>query len=211
MSISIYLAFVAATVVLVAIPGPNVALIVANSIAYGPSFGLVTVVGTTTAALLLQLAFVTLGLTGSLIMAGWFFEGVRWVGVAYLAYLGLTAWHAAVADLSQLALEPRSKRVIFARGILVSLTNPKSLLFYGAFFPQFIRPGPNLLGQMLLLSVTFVTIAAVHDCCWAFAAGRLRPLLTARGPLRNRLTGGFYLAAAAGLIVMLAGRNDVPL
>ncbi len=89
--------------------------------------------------------------------------------------------------------------MIFARGVIVSLTNPKSLLFYGAFFPQFITPGPHLFGQMLLLSATLLTIAAVHDCCWALAAGWLRPLLAARGSLRNRLTGGFYVAAAVGL------------
>lgn len=81
----------------------------------------------------------------------------------------------------------------------MSLTNPKTLLFYGAFFPQFLTPGLHLLGQMALLSATFPTIAAALDCCWALAADRLRPLLAARGSLRNRLTGGFYLAAAAGL------------
>ncbi len=199
MPIGLYLAFVAATVVLVMIPGPNVALVVANSVAYGRRFGLVTVAGTTAAALLPQLAFVVLGMTGSLILAGRFLEWLRWAGVAYLAWLGVKAWREPVIDLTQVAPEPRSARAIFARGVIVSLTNPKSLLFYGAFFPQFITPGSHLLGQMLLLCATFLAIAAVHDCCWALAAGWLRPLLARRGSLRNRLTGGFYLAAAVGL------------
>ncbi len=197
--ISLYLAFVAATAVLVVIPGPNVALVVANSVVYGRRLGLVTVAGTTAAAMLPQLAFIMLGMTGSLLLADRFFEWVRWAGVAYLVYLGVTAWRAPVLDLTRVMPESRSARAIFARGMLVSLTNPKSLLFYGAFFPQFITPGPNLLGQMLLLSATFLIIVAVHDSCWALAAGWLRPLLAARGSLRNRLTGGFYLAAAVGL------------
>ncbi len=88
MPISAYLAFVAATVILVVIPGPNVALIVANSLAYGRRFGLVTVAGTTAAALLPQITFIALGMTGSLILAGRFFEWVRWAGVAYLAFWG---------------------------------------------------------------------------------------------------------------------------
>ncbi len=199
MPIGLYLAFVAATAVLVVIPGPNVALVVANSVAYGRRFGLVTAAGTTTAALLPQLAFITLGMTGSLILAGRFFDWVRCAGVAYLAYLGVAAWRAPVLDLTRVVPEPRSAHAIFARGVFVSLTNPKSLLFYGAFFPQFITPGPHLLRQMMLLSATFLTIAAVHDCCWALAAGWLRPLLAVRGSLRNRLTGGFYIAAAVGL------------
>lgn len=201
MSLGLYLAFVGATAVLVIIPGPNVALVVANSIAYGRRFGLLTVAGTTTAAVLPQLGFIALGMTGSLIMAGQIFEWVRWAGVAYLAYLGVSAWRAPVVDLTRVAPEARSARTIFGRGVLVSLTNPKSLLFYGAFFPQFITPGPHLLGQLLLLCTTFLTIAALHDSCWALAAAWLRPLLAARGALRNQLTGGFYIAAGFGLAI----------
>ena len=95
-------------------------------------------------------------------------------GIAYLAWLGVKAWREPVIDLTQVAPEPRSARAIFARGVVVSLTSPKSLLFYGAFFPQFMTPSSHLLGQMLLLCATFLAIAAVHDCCWALAAGWLR-------------------------------------
>ncbi len=151
-----------------------------------------TVAGTIAAALLPQLVFISLGLTGSLLIMGWFFGWDRWAGVAYLAWLGVTAWRARVLDLTRMVAQPRSARAIFARSVLVSLTNPKSLLFYGAFFPQFNTPGPNLLGQMLLLSAAFLTIVAVHDSCWAFSAGWLRPLLAARGSLRKRLAGRFY-------------------
>jgi homoserine/homoserine lactone efflux protein len=87
----------------------------------------------------------------------------------------------------------------FRPGFLVSLTNPKTLLFYGAFFPQFVAPGADLGPQLALLSITFLAVAAALDGCWALAADRLRGALALRGTLRNRLTGGFYFAAAAGL------------
>ena len=87
MHVSLYLGFVAASTILILIPGPNVSLIVANSIAYGTRYGLLTVAGTSS-AIVVQLALVTLGLTATLdILAGWF-EWVRWIGVAYLVYLG---------------------------------------------------------------------------------------------------------------------------
>ena len=95
------------------IPGPNVALTVADSVAYGRRFGLVTVAGTTAAALLPQLAFMTLGMTGSLILTGRFFAWMRWAGVVYLACLGVRAWRAPVLDLARVVPEARSA----ARGL----------------------------------------------------------------------------------------------
>ena len=198
MSPELYLAFVAAAVALIAIPGPNVALIVANSVAYGSRFGLVTVAGTS-AAMIPQLVLTVLGMTGALTLMSHLFEWVRWAGVAYLIYLGIEAWRAPLVDLTKIEPEPRSARSIFARGFFVSLTNPKTLLFYSAFFPQFVTPGDHIGTQLALLSVTFLGIAVGLDCCWAVAAARLRGLLATRGSLRNRLTGGFYLAAALGL------------
>jgi homoserine/homoserine lactone efflux protein len=108
-------------------------------------------------------------MTGLLASLGGWFEWLRWIGVAYLAYLGLRQWRAPAIDLTTTPAEPRSARAIFLRGLLVSLTNPKTLLFYGAFFPQFL------------------------------AAGRARKLLAGRGRLGNRLSGGLLLGAGLGL------------
>src|SRR5690349_22655201 len=87
----LYFAFVAAVTVLMLIPGPNVALIVANSVAYGPRYGLLTV-GGTSSAMLIQLALTALGMTELLGTLGGWFEWIRWIGVACLLYLGLTLW-----------------------------------------------------------------------------------------------------------------------
>ncbi len=197
-STELYLTFVAASAALIALPGPNVALIVANSVAHGRRYGLLTVAGTS-AAMVPQLALTVVGMTGALALMSHVFEWVRWAGVAYLRWLGIRAWRTPAADLTAVGPESRSGRAIFARGFLVSLTNPKTLLFYGAFLPQFIAPGADPGPQLALLAATFLAVAVALDSCWALAAAQLRGALALRGGLRNRLTGGFYLAAAAGL------------
>jgi threonine/homoserine/homoserine lactone efflux protein len=194
----LYLAFVLATTVLILIPGPNVSLIVANAVAYGTAYGLLTVAGTS-AAVLVQLGLTALGMTAVLgAMAAWF-EWLRWLGVAYLLYLGLRQWRAAPVDLTRTRPQPRSARAIVLRGFAVSLTNPKTLLFYGAFFPQFISIDRPLAPQVALLCITFLVLAAGLDAGWALLAGRARGLLASRGRLRNRLSGGLLMGAGLGL------------
>ena len=127
------------------------------------------------------------------------FEWIRWIGVAYLLYLGIRQWTAAPVDLTHTRPQPRSFRAITLRGFLISLTNPKTLLFYGAFFPQFLVPDAPIAPQVALLSLTFFAIAAGLDCGWALLAGRVRGVLAVRGRLRNRLSGGFLIGAGVGL------------
>jgi len=198
MDLGLYAAFVGAVVALALLPGPNVALVVANSVAYGPRYGMLTLAGTS-AALMLQLAVTGLGLTELLRSAGSAFEVLRWVGVGYLLLLGVIQWRAAVVDLTQVRPEPRSVRAILVRAAFVSLTNPKTLLFFAAFFPQFIStahpPGP----QVVLLSLTFLVVIVAVDSCWALLAGRARKLLARHGRLRNRISGGLLVGAGLGL------------
>ena len=96
----LYAAFVAAVTVLMLIPGPNVALIVANSVAHGARYGLLTVAGTSS-AMVLQLAVAALGMTELLGTLGSWFEWVRWIGVGYLLWLGVSYWRAAPVDLTK--------------------------------------------------------------------------------------------------------------
>jgi threonine/homoserine/homoserine lactone efflux protein len=198
MPLELYLAFIAATVILMVIPGPNVALIVANSIAHGTRFGLLTVAATSS-AVVIHLTLTVAGATAVLSFLAASFDWLRWLGVAYLVWLGVAAWRAPVDDLSATRAQGRSAREIFVRGFLVGLTNPKTLLFYGAFFPQFITPGPTAGDQLLLLAVTFLVVAIVCDSSWAILAGRLRALLVAHTRLRNRITGGLLVGAGVGL------------
>jgi len=196
--LDLYLGFVLATTILMLIPGPNVALIVANSVAYGTRFGLMTVAGTS-AAMVPQLVLTVLGMTALLGFVADAFEWVRWLGVAYLIYLGLRQWLAPAVDLAKIKPQPKSPRAILARGFLVSLSNPKTLLFYGAFFPQFITVDRDTTAQVIILSLTFLGLAMFWDGLWALLAGRARGLLATRGKLRNRLSGGMLMAAGVGL------------
>ena len=200
---ALYAAFVLAVVILMLIPGPNVALTVANSVTWGTRYGLLTVAGSV-AAMIPQLALTAFGMTAALSQAGALFEWVRWIGVAYLFVLGIRQWRAAPADLTRVRAQPRSARAIWARGFLVSLTNPKTLLFYGAFFPQFVRPDRALGPQLALLCVTCPVVAILVDGCWAILAGRARHVLAARGRLRNRISGGLLMGAGVGLAMARA-------
>jgi len=197
-ALNLYLAFALATTVLILIPGPNVSLIVANSVAYGTGFGLLTVAGTS-AAILVQLGLTALGMTAVLGALATWFDWLRWIGVAYLLWLGVRQWRAPPIDLTRTRPQPRSPRAIMLRGFLVSLTNPKTLLFYGAFFPQFISIDRPLGPQVALLCATFLVIATVLDGAWALLAGRARGLLAARPRLRNRMSGGLLIGAGVGL------------
>jgi homoserine/homoserine lactone efflux protein len=194
----LYAAFVAAAAVLMLIPGPNVAMIVANSVAWGTRAGLLTVLATST-AMIPQLVVTALGMTAALDALGTALGWLRWVGVAYLVYLGLRQWFADPVDLTAVRPDRRPVARIFGRGFLVSLTNPKTLLFYGAFFPQFVRHDAPIGPQLALLCATFLVVAVAVDAGWACAAGRARGLLGRHGRLRNRLSGGFLMGAGAAL------------
>jgi len=195
---NLYFAFAAATTLLMLIPGPNVALIVANSVARGTRVGLLTVLGTS-CAMVPQLVLTLLGMSTVLgVLAHWF-DWLRWIGVAYLVYLGVKQWRAEPVDLTQVRSEPKSARAVFVRGFFVSLTNPKTLLFYGAFFPQFVNVERDPSAQFLVLAATFLALAVMLDSTWALLAGRARPFLAARGKLRNRVSGALLMGAGVGL------------
>jgi threonine/homoserine/homoserine lactone efflux protein len=194
----LYIAFFVATAVLMVIPGPNVALIVANSVAHGTRYGLLTV-SATSSAMVLHLALTVVGATAVLDVLAASFDWLRWLGVIYLVCLGISVWRAPTLDLARTAPQVRSAQAIYLRGFLVGLTNPKTLLFYGAFFPQFVTPGPEVSDQLLLLAATFLAVAIVFDGSWAILAGRLRALLTMHVRLRNRVSGGLLIGAGVGL------------
>lgn len=205
MSWNLYLAFVAATTALILLPGPNIMMVVSNSIAYGPRRGLMTVAGVS-AAMAVFLTLTTLGMTSLVMNASHWFEWLRWLGAAYLIYLGVQQWRAApVGPVA--AGPPAALSKVFWQGFVVSATNPKVLLFYAAFFPQFVDPTAAVLPQMVLLSVTFVVIAAGVDGGCALAAGRIRPFFASerRARFQNRLTGSLMIGA--GLWLAFARRS----
>lgn len=191
------LVLAAATAILVAIPGPNVALIVATSLAHGFGRGATTVFGTT-CGVAVQLALVVLGLAAVVELAAGALAWIRWAGVAYLVYLGIRAWREPPDNVA--ATTP----AVFRRGCLIAALNPKTLLFNAAFLPQFVAAGSSV-GDMLLAAGVFLAVLLGGDLLWAaFATSARRPLARLAG-LRQRLTGAFLVAAGIGLA--LSRRN----
>jgi threonine/homoserine/homoserine lactone efflux protein len=195
--LTLYLTFIAAVLILAAIPGPNVAIIAANSISHGARYGAVTVAGTSS-AMGLQLAITVMGMAAlQATLASWF-EWLRWLGVIYLLYLAVRAWRGPMEVLDATP-ESRSLVKIYLRGFLVSLFNPKTLLFYGAFLPQFIGANGPVLSQLILLSLTFLGTATLVDLSWALFAARVGHVLRKRSKIRNRLTALLMIGAGIGM------------
>ncbi len=201
-SLELYLAFVAATLVLCIVPGPVVTFLVATGIRQGPRDALIGLAGSTS-ALTVHMVLVVAGLAPLLAALGPWAEALKLIGAAYLVWLGLQAWRAPIESDEALSRStPRARpATLYRRGFLISVTNPKTLAFYAAFFPQFIDPARPQLPQFILLAVSFVLIGAVSDGTYAVAAGRLAPVLkSARAQLiRNKATGVVLTGAGLGL------------
>ncbi|MEX0738323.1 MAG: LysE family translocator [Pseudohongiella sp.] len=182
---------------LIIIPGPNVIVIVTTSIVHGKARGLQTVAGTS-CAMIVQLLVAAVG-------TAWFVaalsEGLRWLkwlGVAYLFYLGIKQIRASIKGTAQ---GPLSAAGSFQRGFWVSLTNPKTILFFGAFLPQFVSGQENYFASIALLSAIFWLMAVVLDSAYALLSGALAPVL--RSGRQNRLigifSGGLFMSASVAL------------
>jgi homoserine/homoserine lactone efflux protein len=191
----LYAGFLLVTLLLGLMPGPNVALIVVNSATYGVRHGLVTVLGAF-CGLVLQVLAVVCGLAALLAGLGHWFALLRWLGVAYLLWLGIRQWRAPSEDLSRVRPEPPGRRHVLRQAFLVSCANPKVMLFLGALFPQFISAAHPAQPQIVVLGATFLIVLGAIDSTWALLASRARRLLSGRGRLRQRLSGGILIAAA---------------
>lgn len=196
--LELYFGFLAAVTLLMLLPGPNVALIIANSVAHGTRAGLLTMAGTAS-AMAVQLALTAFGLAALLLHLGAWFGELRWIGVAYLLWLGVRTWRRPAPDLGAVRPDPPGRWVIWRRGFLVSLTNPKTLFFYGALFPQFVDPARPPGPQISVLAVSFLAIALIVDSGWAALGGAFGRRIGGFGRLANRLGGGLLCGAALGL------------
>ena len=188
------LALSVATAILVMIPGPNVALIVANSIRYGFRMGATTAIGVSCGNAI-QLVLVVLGMTAIIQFAADALTWIRWAGVVYLIYLGIRTWNAPADDLSQVKAAP----AVFWRAVIIAAINPKTLLFIAAFLPQFVVADGGIAGHPAVVAAVFMAVLLAGDLVWALMAGSARQLLDRYAAARNRITGAFLVAAGVGL------------
>lgn len=203
MSLHVYLAFVAACVALALLPGPIVTLLIANGLRHGTRAALINIAGAQV-GLAIVIGIVAVGLTSLMATMGYWFDWVRLAGAAYLVWLGIQLIRFPVEGIKDGA-PPPPRGGFFLQGLLVLLSNPKVLVFFGAFIPQFMDVNADHASQVTLLGVTFMVIAGVTDVSYALLAGRARTFFSARRTrLVSRISGGFMIGGGIWLALTRA-------
>ena len=191
MSVELYLTYLLACFVITIIPGPTVTLIVANSLTYGMRAGLLNVAGTQVGLGVMMLVLVV-GLSSIIATMGVWFDWLRLAGAAYLVWIGWKLLRSS-GSFAQPGSTPAPRGGFFLQGLLVLLGNPKALLWFGAFIPQFVDPSGNYVGQVVLLGLTAMASAAISDGAYAILAGRAGRLLSRRRIQTVSRIGGLCL------------------
>ena len=199
MPIDHWLAFVAASAVLLAIPGPTVLLVISYALGHGRRPAAAIVAGVALGDVTSMTASM-LGLGALLAASSLVFTALRWIGGAYLVYLGVQLWRAPVAEATDAEAPPASLRRIFAHAYAVTALNPKGIVFFVAFVPQFLSASAPFLPQVAVLEATFVTMAIVNSALYAVLASAARQRLRqARVRRAVNRTGGTLLIGAGAL------------
>ena len=204
MSLQLYLAFVAACIALALLPGPIVTLVIANGLRHGTRAALTNIAGVQF-GLAIVIGIVAVGLTSLMATMGYWFDWVRFAGAAYLVWLGIKLIRAPIAGVEAQTPPPPPRGGFFLQGLLVALSNPKLLVFFGAFLPQFMDLNGDHLSQVALLGITFMVTAAMTDAAYALLAGRARLFFSARRTrLLSRVSGGFMIGGGIWLALTRA-------
>lgn len=204
MSLELWLVYLAAAIGLSLTPGPNGLLVLTHGARFGLRPAVWTVLGGALGFLLLIAASLA-GMGALLAASETAFTAAKWAGAAYLVYLGVRLWRApAPVFAAGGAAGPGAPEVaqptrLFGDGLLVAISNPKALLFFAAFLPQFMVPGVSFASQLLLLGGTFVLVEVVYELVLAGLAGRIAPWLGRHGRTFNRAAGGTFVGIGAAL------------
>ncbi len=194
-----WLAFAAASAILVAIPGPTVLLVISHALGHGRRSAFATVAGVALGDLTAMTGSM-LGLGAMLAASAALFGIVKWIGAAYLIFLGIKLWRAPVTEVAEDKAVDPSQRRMFWHAYAVTTLNPKSIVFFVAFVPQFLDTSRPLPAQMSILVATFVTLAAINALTYALTASAARRTIKKPSVRRavNR-TGGTLLIGAGVL------------
>lgn len=193
------ISFLLVSAVVIGVPGPNVALIVSTTLASGKRRGLQAIVGTTL-AMIIQLAIAALGTAVFLATLSQGLIWLKWCGVAYLLFLGFNSLYAFYTHKKS---EQISAAASMQRGFWVALTNPKTILFFSAFLPQFANPDNAYLPQITILSVCFLLLAVTMDSCYVLLSAKLKWLLASKDidRISNGVSGALFVGAGGLLAV----------
>ena len=203
MTTELYLAYLLACVVIATVPGPTVTLIIANGLTHGTRAGLLNVAGTQL-GLALMIGIVVVGLASIIETMAWWFDWVRLAGAAYLVWLGWKLLRSSGA-LDQPGSAPTPRGGFLLQGFLVLMSNPKALLLFGAFIPEFVDPKGHYVWQVVLLGATAMAVALASDSAYAVLTGRARLLVSRkRARLVSRVSGLFLIGGGLWLALTRA-------
>ena len=198
MSLELYLAYVLACILITIIPGPTVTLIIANSLTHGTRAGLLNVAGTQL-GLLVMLGVLMVGLSSVIAAMGVWFDCVRIAGAIYLVWIGWKLLRAN-ASFGDVGRTPKPRGGFLLQGFLVLMSNPKALLWFGAFIPQFVDANGNYVAQLVVLGLTAMASATLTDGAYAILGGRTRRFMSeSRVKLAQRVSGLFLIGGGVWL------------
>lgn len=197
MTFAHWLPFAIASAILVAIPGPTVLLVVSYALGHGRRYALATTAGVALGDFTAMTASM-LGLGVVLAASATLFTALKWVGAAYLVYLGVKLWRAPVGEGDAPDTSETRAGRIFAHAYAVTALNPKSIIFFVAFVPQFIDPHMAMTPQIVVFEATFLALATLNAFAYALLAAAARKVVRSQRVQRaiNR-TGGTLLIGAA--------------
>jgi homoserine/homoserine lactone efflux protein len=201
MEMQTWLIYLVAVVGLSFTPGPNSLLVLAHGALHGHRKTLWTVAGGAVGFVTL-IALSMLGISALLQAFAGALSVLKWIGGAYLCWLGIQLWRAPALELGAASsTKDADTTALFRQGLLAAVSNPKVLLFYGAFLPQFIKPYLDLWPQFIVMAATFASVECTVEYLLAKLAHRIRPLLSRTGKKFNRCCG--ILFAAIGIALPL--------
>ena len=202
MALHTWLLYLVAAIGLSLTPGPNSLLALTHGALHGHRRTLYTVAGGAL-GFVMVIALSMLGIGALLQASASALLVLKWLGGAYLVWLGIQLWRAPPLQLQAVAGAPFPRRSqLFRQGLFAAVSNPKALLFYGAFLPQFLDPTRSLWLQFAVMAGTFALIECVVEVLLARMAHRIRPMLERFGKRFNRICGGAF--AAMGVALPLA-------
>lgn len=202
MPIEVWLTYVATVLLLMSTPGPSHLLMLSNSLRHGFAPATATAAGDLSANSL-QILAAGFGLVGIIFASEGAFTVVKWVGVAYLVYVGLRLFFRAPPEIG--AAPAASRRKLYMQGFITSAANPKAVVFFAALFPQFIDPAGPLALQIIILGATYIVIDGAFLCSYGLFAGWLgRRLRRHFMYWLDRIAGTMIIGAA-----VLLGLKDI--
>ncbi|HET7566436.1 MAG TPA: LysE family translocator [Gaiellaceae bacterium] len=203
-SLSTYAVFLVTGLVLLLTPGPAVLYVVTRSIEMGRAGGIASVAGITTGTIV-HIALATAGLSSLILASRVAFDAVKYAGAAYLVLLGIRRFLTREAEEEIAEPAPRTRRRAYTQGIVVNLTNPKTIVFIFAFVPQFVDPhARHVWLQVLVLGLSFAALGFLSDSMYAFVAGSVADRLRgSRGIARFERWFGGSVLLGLGLVAAL--------